>query len=316
MNPFLEIPKATVATSDKKKPGLMIEKMTELITIERAIEILGRENVHGIDDIQYALGKDFVDKKKAPPFPYTEKDMQFLKELKEQGVNVMVMLTVAEKDGTPLKATRVYDLISSRYQELGLGKLLKDESATLLSDTPSRDVPELTYGWSAITTSCLPETMTPDKPGSYFQPHAFQKKAIEGVAFKSGYYAFAGRSRGAPRYMGGIARASFTDMLYGVGIDRIASHRLNPGHERALLKTQFHLSDATEVSYVSLGLGKMDPESGGFICKSRINSRGGEVIWMEKVGACVRIKPLSSIGLKEPNPPPEPHQLFGHKFYT
>ncbi|MFA4954805.1 MAG: hypothetical protein WC641_05835 [Patescibacteria group bacterium] len=209
-----------------------IETKDVELDLEEAIEILGRENVHGIEDVEAMLGKDFIDISKVPPIPYTADDLKKSKEIKEKtGIEEMLILFVADKDGKPLTGERMNGLIQAEYTKLGLGKFLfntdwyKDEDFfTKLG---------LKYEWKLITKQTIPDSKNKHhhhEPGDTFTHQDTQEYAIEEYAKKLDI----------PRDQ--LHRPEPFQMLYATALHLIATERLKGKGER-ILAGEWHWSD-------------------------------------------------------------------------
>ena len=211
------------------------EDQEEVVSFERAAELLGPENVHGKKDVEYLFGFTLEDKD-IPPIPYSEADLQKSKEIKEKtGVEEMLVLFVKDKDGTPLTGEKLNALVQKKYDELGLGKFLvsidwyknKDFYKTL----------DLQYGWRIITKGCIPNSKNRShhyKDGDNWKHEDTQEYAIERYAEKVGI----------PR--GKLHRPEPFQMLAAVALHLTATKR-DKGEDKMerLLVDEYHWSDTS-----------------------------------------------------------------------
>ncbi len=86
--------------------------------MERAIEILGRENVHGPEDVALLLG---FTPKNVPLIPYMVAELEKSREIKAKtGVEEMLVLFVNDREGNPLTGETLNALVQKKYEEMGL----------------------------------------------------------------------------------------------------------------------------------------------------------------------------------------------------
>jgi hypothetical protein len=211
------------------------KKEVELASLRETIEILGRENVHSFEDVEVMLGYDFVDVSKIPPIPYTLEDLEKSKEIKEKtGVEEMLVLFVADKDGTPLTGERMNELIQAEYDKLGLGKFLNNTAWYKVDPFFTRL--GLTYEWKLITKQTVPGSKGKrhhHEPGDAFTHQDTQEYAIEEYAKKLDI----------PREH--LHRPEPFQMLYATALHLIATERLNgKGKGERILTDEYHWSDA------------------------------------------------------------------------
>ncbi|MFA4954712.1 MAG: hypothetical protein WC641_05360 [Patescibacteria group bacterium] len=258
-----------------------IEKKEVELDLEGAIEILGRENVHGTEDVEAMLGEGFVDISKVPPIPYTPEDLAKSKEIKEEtGVEEMLVLFVADKDGKPLTGERMSGLIQAEYTKLGLGKFLFDIDWYKNEDFFTKL--GLRYEWKLITKQPIPGSK--DKrhhyePGDSFTHQDTQEYVIEEYAKKPDI----------PRDQ--LHRPEPFQMLYATALHLIATERLN-GKDKGerILKGEFHGSDVIYSKGALVNVGFNYP--GG-------TSVGGILYGDQRfdIGVCLLREPSSSKSL-------------------
>ncbi|MFA4954215.1 MAG: hypothetical protein WC641_02810 [Patescibacteria group bacterium] len=254
------------------------KKEDELASLHEAIEILGRENVHSFEDVEVMLGYGFVDVSKIPPIPYTRDDLEKSKEIKEKtGVEEILVLFVADKDGTPLTGERMNRLIQAEYNKLDLDKLLynidwyknEDFFKTL----------GLSYEWKLITKQTIPGSKNKrhhHEPGGRFTHQDTQEFAIEEYAKKLDI----------PRDQ--FHRPEPFQMLYATALHLIATERINgKGKGERILTDEYHWSDvlSSEGNLVIVGHAG---SGGAYIDRYTRGSLGGDL------GVCLSREPSSS----------------------
>ncbi|MSR84959.1 hypothetical protein EXS71_00760 [Candidatus Uhrbacteria bacterium] len=84
------------------------------LTLERMIEYLGRENVHGPEDIEYALGFP-LDYDEIPPIPFSIDDLS----KKDELIHEMLILCVTDRDGQLLTPKKMEEIFRQRFADLG-----------------------------------------------------------------------------------------------------------------------------------------------------------------------------------------------------
>ncbi|MFA6432974.1 MAG: hypothetical protein WCV82_04165 [Candidatus Paceibacterota bacterium] len=248
-----------------------VEKKEAELDIEGAIEILGRENVHGIEDVEAMLGQGFVDISKVPPIPYTPEDLTKSKEIKEKtGVEEMLVLFVADKDGTPLTGERMNELIQAEYDKLGLGKFLVNTNPYKNEDFFKKL--GLSYEWKLITKQTIPGSKDKKRhhyePGDTFTHQDTQEFAIEEYA----------KQLDIPRNQ--LHRPEPFQMLYAAALHLISTERLNgQGKGERILVNENHWSDVAS-------------SDGGFVRVGGVGSGGTRVrgsrhgAWYDDLGVC------------------------------
>ena len=225
-----------------------VEKKEVEPELQEAIEALGRENVHGIEDVEAMLGQGFIDISKVPPIPYTTEDLAKSKEIKEKTwFEEMLVLFVADKDGKPLTGERMIGLIQAEYDKLGLGKFLANTDWFKNEDFFTKL--GLSYEWKLITK----RTITNSKrtyhhhalgAGDNFTHQDTQEFVIEEYA----------RNLDIPRDR--LHRPEPFQMLYAIALHLIATERLNgKGKGERILIDDYHWSDVrcSVGAYVHVG---------------------------------------------------------------
>ncbi|MFA4955009.1 MAG: hypothetical protein WC641_06895 [Patescibacteria group bacterium] len=252
-----------------------VEKHEVEPEMQEAIEILGRENVHGIEDVETMLGQGFVDISKVPPIPYTTEDLEKSKEIKEKtGVEEMLVLFVADKDGGSLTIERLQELIQAEYTKLGLGKFLintlwcKDESFfTQLG---------LKYEWKLITKQTIPGSK--DKPHHHMRGDRFTSQNTQEYVIKE--YA---RKLDIP--YNHLLRPELFRMLYATALHLIATELKGKGER--ILADERHWSDERCSGGYFVHVGQAVPTGANLDGKSR-DDRSADL------GVCLMREPFSS----------------------
>jgi hypothetical protein len=206
----------------------------ESVSPQEAIEILGRDNVHGIEDVEAMLGEGFVDISKVPPIPYTLEDLEKSKEIKEKtGVEEMLVLFVADKDGKPLTGERMNELIQAEYDKLGLGKFLHDTDWYKNKDFFTKL--GLSYEWKLITKQTIPgskDKLHHRESGDECTHQDTQEFVIDEYA----------KQLDIPRNQ--LHRPEPFQMLYATALHLITTERLDgQGKGERFLKNEYHWSD-------------------------------------------------------------------------
>ena len=258
-----------------------VEKNEAEPELQEAIETLGRENVHGIEDVETMLGDGFVDESKVPPIPYTLEDLEKSKEIKEKtGVEEMLVLFVADKDGKPLTGERMNELIQAEYDKLGLGKFLFTQNWYKNEDFFTKL--GLTYEWKLISKQTIPGSKGKrhhHESGDTFTHQDTQEFAIEEYAKKLDI----------PRNQ--LHRPEPFQMLYATALHLIATERLKgKGKGERILLGEYHWSDVISSVGDSVGVG--DADSGGAIVR-----RYARVRWLGGLGVCFSRESFSTKSL-------------------
>ncbi|MFA4954031.1 MAG: hypothetical protein WC641_01840 [Patescibacteria group bacterium] len=234
--------------------------------LKEAIEILGRENVHGIEDVEAMLGQGFVDISKVPPIPYTTEDLEKSKEIKEKtGIEEMLILFVADKDGTPLTGERMHELIQAEYDKLDLGKFLFNTDWYKNGDFFKKL--GLSYEWKLITKQTIPDSKGKrhhHEPGDIFTRQHTQEYAIEEYAKKLDI----------PRDR--LHRPEPFQMLYAIALHLITTEHLNgKGKGERILKNEWHWSDVRSSGGLFVFVGSADPV-GAIVSRNSRDRRDGD----------------------------------------
>ncbi len=230
--------------------------------MERAIEVLGRENVHGPEDVALLLG--FVPKD-VTPIPYTAADFEKSKEIKEKGrVEEMLVLFVNDKDGNPLTGEALNALVQKKYTEIEAGTFLDD--AAWYKDEKFYKELGLTMEWKLVTKTCLPDSYSKChyfEVGDSYRHEDTQEYAIEQFAAKVG-----------------IPREEFTRpepfaMMYTIALHLVATETLKgKGKGERLLVTTYHWSDVQASSGLFVRVGFADRDGVGVFRSSRVGAGG------------------------------------------
>jgi len=253
----------------------------ETISPQEAIEALGRDNVHGIEDVEAMLGDGFVDISKVPPIPYTPEDLAKSKEIKEKtGVEEMLVLFVADKDGKPLTGERMNSLIQAEYDKLGLGKFLFNTDWYKNEDFFTKL--GLNYEWKLISKQTIPGSKNKlhhHEPKDTFTHQNTQEYAIEEYA----------KQLDIPHDQ--LHRPEPFQMLYAIAIHLIATERLNgKGKGERILVNEYHWSDVVSSVGHFVGVGVVGSVGA---CVDR-DHRGD---WDARFGVCISREPFSSKSL-------------------
>lgn len=216
--------------------------------MERAIEVLGRENVHGLEDVALLLG--FVPKD-VPPIPYTAADFEKCKVIKEKGdVEEMLVLFVNDRDGNPLTGEALNVLVQKKYTEMDAGNFLYN--VTWYKDEEFYKKLGLKMEWKLITKSCLPDSYGKRhhfEKGDGYKHEDTQEYAIEQFADKVG----------SPRES--FNRPEPFAMMYVLALHFVATDIVKGrGNGEHLLELKYHWSDvqASDGRLVYVGLAGRD----------------------------------------------------------
>lgn len=199
--------------------------------MERAIEILGRENVHGPEDVALLLG--FVPKD-VPLIPYTAADLEKSKEIKKKTrVEEMLVLFVNDKDGNPLTGERLNTLVQKKYKQMGLGRFLLE--LDWYEDEVFYKELGLTVEWKFVTKTCLPDSY--NKRHHFERGDAYTHEDTQECAIEQ----FADKVR-IPRAE--LKRPEPSSMIYTIALHLVATEKLKgKGKGERLLEIQYHWSD-------------------------------------------------------------------------
>lgn len=228
----------------KKELEKKIHALQEAISfakMERAIEILGRENVHGPEDVALLLG---FTPKDVPLIHYAVADLEKCKEIKAKtGVEEMLVLFVKDKDGNPLTGETLNALVQKKYEEMGVGKLLYGVS--WYKDEEFYKELGLTMEWRLVTKACLPDSYSKHhhfEAGDDYRHEETQEYVIEQFAMKVGI----------PRVE--LKRPEPFAMIYTMALHLMATEKLRgKGKGERLLETKYHWSDVkTSDGYFAL----------------------------------------------------------------
>lgn len=215
--------------------------------MERAIEILGRENVHGPEDAALLLG--FIPKD-VPLIPYTAEDLEKSNEIKKKtGVEEMLVLFVNDRDGNPLTGETLSALVQKKHEEMGLGKLLYAASLWYKDEQFYKEL-GLTVEWKLITKACLPDSCSKRhhfEDGDSYKHEDTQEYTIERFAAKVGI----------PRDE--LKRPAPFVMIYAIALHLMATEKLKgKGKGERLLETKYHWSDVKASDGDLVGVGCAD----------------------------------------------------------
>lgn len=198
-----------------------------------AVEYLGKENVHGVEDVEFALGFQ-VDHSLIPEMPFTEEDFKKSKELRERGIKEMLILCVsADHEGRPLTGSRLKDIFTQRYQDRGFEPFLKKE----------QEAEEVVFGnnvlpfeWKLVTKECIPSSN--GKTHSYLPRDFWEFSASLDYVIQN-----YGEMFNIP--FESLHRPSPLEMFYAIAVHRLTTHRDEPGKGEKILERRYHWTDVT-----------------------------------------------------------------------
>ena len=215
-----------------------------VMSVERAREILGRENVHGIEDVEFALGFKIYPNR-VPPIPYALADLEKSHEIREKtGVEEMMILEVDFERGQPLTGQLMNGLFRKKYTEMGLGKFLIDSPWSIDTQWLNKEdffkKSGLTYSWKLITKQTIPGSVNKRHDwqlSDFWKKEESQEYAIEQFAQNTD-----------------ISREKFHrpepfEMLYAMAVHLISTER-DQGKDKGqrLLNKEYHWSDTRSSS--------------------------------------------------------------------
>lgn len=116
-------------------------------TVKEASEILGKENVHGMDDLKKVFQGHAFDL----PIPFTREDLAKAKERNE-----ILILCINEIDGKPLTMKHLNEIVQPLYDKKNLGKFLFDRDWYEKEDFYRKDT--MQFGWKLISKECIPNS--------------------------------------------------------------------------------------------------------------------------------------------------------------
>ncbi len=208
-----------------------LREVVSSVKMERAIEILGGENVHGPEDVALLLG--FVPKN-VPLIPYTAADLEKCNEIKKKtGLEEMLVLFVNDRDGNPLTGETLNTLIQKKYEEMGAGRFLCDVS--WYKDEEFYKGLGLTVEWKLMTKACLPDSYSKRhhfERGDTYKHEDTQEYAIERFADK------------VDIPCDELKRPEPFAMIYAIALHLVVTEKLKgEGKGERLLETKYHWSD-------------------------------------------------------------------------
>ncbi|MBI5076811.1 hypothetical protein HZB94_00300 [Candidatus Falkowbacteria bacterium] len=131
------------------------------VSVERARELLGRENVLGPEEIENAFGFK-VSEADIPPIPYNPAELEKARELGEQ----LVLRISQDSDGNPMTMKRINEIMQPRMDVDNEGKLLHNTDWCENEGFYQND--SLRTEWRLIGGSFVPDvTSAKDKEGRY-----------------------------------------------------------------------------------------------------------------------------------------------------
>lgn len=238
-----------------------------------AKKYFGEENVHGVADVERALGFK-IDRRSVPRIPFTVQDFEKTKKVrKARNVDEMLVLTVGfNEEGLPLTGERLTSLFERRYDDEGLGTFL-NRNENWYADLPFFVKQPLMFQWLILTKRCL--------PGTTYRCHSripgHSDKQTQGHVINN----FANQIQLPP---GKIHRAGIITMMYALGIHRLTTKARQC--EEVLLLNERHWSDSQDVfnhQFITLGV---DRKRGVCFSRRSPDQEG------KNVGMCVSRDPL------------------------
>jgi hypothetical protein len=119
-------------------------------SLERAVEILGAENVDGPEIVKHTFDVDIEN----PSVPFSEQALERAAKLGQ----MLVLRANQDKDGRDLTPETMHEHLSEKWGREDKGKFLFDEdnAANRLGDTFNKETPE--YGWALASKELTPDT--------------------------------------------------------------------------------------------------------------------------------------------------------------
>ena len=233
------------------------------------------------------LGDGFVDISKVPDVPYTTEDFVKSKEIKEKtGVEEMLVLFVADKDGTPLTGERMNEIIQAEYDRLEIGKFLSEEEDSVEEYEHEDFFTKLglSYEWKLVTKQTIPDSKNrrhhqEDETDYRFTHQDTQEYAIEEYAKKLDI----------PRDQ--LHRPEPFQMLYATALHLIATERLlGKGKGERILENENHWSDVIDSNELLVVVGTAGSD-GATVYMDSYDGRFGNL------GVCLSREPSSTKSL-------------------
>jgi len=242
------------------------------IGMERAIEVLGRENVHGLDDVELLFGEGFFNPSDVPPIPYSEADLQKSKELNEMGIEEMLVLFVVDKNGGFLSGERLNALVQKKYDQLELGKFLYDTGWYANEDFYKKS--DMRFEWKLITKQCIPNSKN---------KRHHQEEMDDGDPKQTQDYVVG--ELGRTTNILSFHRPKPFQMLYAVALHLVSTETLKgSGNGERLLADEYHWSDARSSDGDFVSVGFAGPDGAYVFSLSRVLAGG-------RLGVCLSRDP-------------------------
>lgn len=206
--------------------------------LQEAKAYLGESNVHGVADVERALGFK-IDRRKIPPIPFRTRDFEKSHELQRQGIEEMLILCVGEDaHGQPMTGENMNETLVPQFKALdpegGVFKFLDDchEREFFTQDS-------LAYEWVLVTKACL--------PGSKSKYYSYKKEGHWTLEQTQDFFieCFADKLH-IPRSV--VRRPGAMQMVYAIMIHYLSTEKQNPGHGERLLWNEVFLS-GTETTF-------------------------------------------------------------------
>lgn len=146
---------------------------TEDVSLKAFEDLIGKDNVHGIDDVEKLLGYRPLGVPTIPSHLFEDS-----KKLKDRGIAHMLVLFVnvdsrfvnSDGKGAPITGKHLNEMVQPVYTSMGLGKFLYN--TTWYEDEAFYTSDPLTLGWKLVAKSCL--------PGTKGKTHDKQTKLLDG----------------------------------------------------------------------------------------------------------------------------------------
>lgn len=120
------------------------------VTMEEACEILGKENVHGMNDLKKVF-PDLLEWLYNPVIPFSREDL-----LKAKEQNEILILCLDGIDGKPLTMRHLNELVQKEYDKKDLGKFIYDTEWYEKEDFYCKET--MQFGWKLISRECIPDS--------------------------------------------------------------------------------------------------------------------------------------------------------------
>jgi hypothetical protein len=163
-------------TSETKEP-IPETKLEGTIAeqIETAIEILGRENVLGLEEVEKTWG---VRLREVPEIPFSVEEL----ERAEKMGQMLVLRVDKTEDGKPMSLSAMNGILATRWKKEKKGGLLNTADRWRNAVTGEKDFAEVAprSGWALVSKDLLPES----RNKNYIEQIEVIVKALREKAFK------------------------------------------------------------------------------------------------------------------------------------